>query len=211
MNIARTCWISAVIGFSAASAPAEDNLRHPPFTNAGTTNALAGIPKRDTPTPTLPPLPPDVTELKFADFFKLPIGPLGLEYSDKVQRLDGKRVRISGFMIRQSAPVPWAFLLSPIPATLHESEFGFSEDLPATILHVKIQRNPVPVVPYTPGLMLLTGLLSVGTQEEADGRISSVRLILDPPSTEQQHLLAELASSAKTNSTTTAPTSKPAP
>ena len=72
-------------------------------------------------------------------------------------------------------------------------------------------RNPVPVVPYTPGLMLLTGLLSVGTQEEADGRISSVRLILDPPTTEQQHLLAELASSAKTNSTTTAPTSKPAP
>jgi hypothetical protein len=37
-------------------------------------------------------------------------------------------------------------------------------------------------VPYTPGLMLLTGTLSVGNRPEPDGRISLVRLELDPPS-----------------------------
>ena len=32
-----------------------------------------------------------------------------------------------------------------------------------------------------PGLMLLTGTLSVGHHEETDGRVSVVRLALDPP------------------------------
>jgi len=36
-------------------------------------------------------------------------------------------------------------------------------------------------VPYVPGLMLLTGTLSVGNMAEPDGRISVARLALDPP------------------------------
>ena len=36
-------------------------------------------------------------------------------------------------------------------------------------------------VPHTPGLLLLTGTLSVGNKPEPDGRISTVRLTLDQP------------------------------
>jgi hypothetical protein len=50
---------------------------------------------------TLPPAPPGATDLKFSELFK-PIGPRGLEYSEKVRALDGKKVRILGYM----EPVP---------------------------------------------------------------------------------------------------------
>src|SRR4051794_35662782 len=33
----------------------------------------------------LPPLPEGVTELKFGDFYKKPIGPFGLEFNDKLR------------------------------------------------------------------------------------------------------------------------------
>jgi hypothetical protein len=47
----------------------------------------------------------------------------------------------------------------------------------------------------TPGLLLLTGTLSIGNRTEADGRISTVRLQLDPPTNEQRQALHESASS----------------
>lgn len=140
----------------------------------------------------LPPTPPGVTDLKFSELFK-PIGPRGLEYSDKLRALDGKKVRLLGYMVRQTEPVPWTFLLSPVPVTLHEKEYGLAEDMPATIVHVTTQRNATPLVPFTPGLLLLTGTLSIGNREEAGGRNSSVRLALDPPTPEQRAALNQLA------------------
>ena len=89
--------------------------------------------------------------------------------------------------------------------TLHEDEYGFAEDSPAAILHVITQRNPTPIVPFTPGLLLLTGTLSLGNREEPDGRLSSVRLALDPPAPEQRAALDELARSKTSLSTNTAP------
>src|SRR5882672_2473916 len=86
-------------------------------------------------TVTLPPAPPGVTDLKFSELFK-PIGPRGLEYSDKLRALDGKKVRMLGYMVNQSQPVPRTLLLSPVPVTLHEEEYGLAEDMPATIVHV---------------------------------------------------------------------------
>src|SRR5689334_5693118 len=40
----------------------------------------------------LPPLPAGVTELKFGEFFVRPVGPRGLELTDKLLGLDGQRV-----------------------------------------------------------------------------------------------------------------------
>jgi hypothetical protein len=34
-------------------------------------------------------------------------------------------------------------------------------------------------LPHTPGLLLLTGRLELGSREEPDGRVSTVRLVLD--------------------------------
>jgi hypothetical protein len=139
----------------------------------------------------LPSAPPGVTDLKFGEIFK-PVGPLGLEYSDKARSLDGKKVRILGYMVRQSEPVPWAFLLAPVPVTLHEKEYGLAEDMPATLVHVTTRRDATPIVPHTPGPLLLTGTLSIGNREEAGGRISSVRLALDPATPEQRAALNQL-------------------
>lgn len=129
----------------------------------------------------LPPLPAGVAELKFSEFFQQPVGPRGLELTEKLRRLDGRRVRILGYMVDQSQPAPHGLLLSPRPVKLHEDEWGFCEDLPAAILHVLVDPSEPATVPFTPGPLLLTGTLSVGNREEPDQRVSTVRLQLDPP------------------------------
>jgi hypothetical protein len=129
----------------------------------------------------LPPLPPGVTELALGELFG-PIGDRGLEYSEKARALDGKPVRILGYMVSQDQPVPGTILLAPFPFQLHETEYGFAEDLPASLVHVLVPSQRDSAVPYTPGLLLLTGDLSIGPREEPDGRISTVRLTLHPRS-----------------------------
>lgn len=129
----------------------------------------------------VPPLPDGVAELKFAEFYRTPVGPRGLEYTDRLVSLRGKEVRVLGYMVRQDQPVPRAFLLSPVAMTLHENEYGFCDDLPPQILHVLISDAEPPKVPFTPGLLLLTGRLDLGPRQEPDGRVSHMRLFLNPP------------------------------
>ncbi|HMP82388.1 MAG TPA: hypothetical protein PKA41_06730 [Verrucomicrobiota bacterium] len=143
---------------------------------AAVTNAVNGF----------PPLPEGVTELRFGEFFVNPVGPHGLEFTDKLRSLDGKRVRLAGYMVRQSVTVDRCFLLSPVPVILHEHEYGFADELPASTVHVFTAPESPAEVPFTPGVLLLTGTLSVGNRAEADGRVSLVRLQLDPPTAEQQ-------------------------
>jgi hypothetical protein len=127
----------------------------------------------------LPPPPSGVTDLDFGELFG-PIGARGLEYSPKARALDGKRVRMLGYMVSQDAPVAGMLLLAPFPFQLHETEYGLAEDLPATLVHVRVPDRADAVVPHTPGLLLLTGELSLEPREEPDGRISNVRLRLEP-------------------------------
>ncbi len=122
-----------------------------------------------------------ITELKFSEFFVSPIGNRGLTLTDKLRGLHGQRVRILGYMAQQEQPVPGMFLFSAIPVRLNEGHYGLADDLPAATLFVSMPKNCDQVIPHTPGLMLLTGTLSVGNREEADGRISAVRLALDLP------------------------------
>lgn len=131
--------------------------------------------------PVLPPAPDGVTHLDFEQFFKKPVGPRGLELTDTLQSLNGRRVRLLGYMVRQEQRTPGVFLLSPVPASTHESHYGLADDLPASTVHVSVPTMKYQILPHTPGLMLLTGLLEVGNREEASGRISTVRLTLDPP------------------------------
>jgi hypothetical protein len=63
-----------------------------------------------------------------------------------------------------------------------EKEDGMADDLPPATLFVHLPPAQAGVVPpYQHGLLLLTGTLSVGNREEADGRVSIVRLQLDVP------------------------------
>ena len=152
----------------------------------------------------LPPLPPGVSELKFSEFFRQPIGPRGLEFTSKLRSLDGGRIRILGYMVRQVKPVEHCFLLAVRPVAVNEGEYGFADDLPAATLHVFTASNAPAMTPFTPGPLLLTGKLSVGNRVETDGRVSQVRLFLDPPSPEQQ-LAATKAAEAAVNSTKSHP------
>jgi hypothetical protein len=130
---------------------------------------------------TLPPLPEGVAELKFSEFYKLPVGPRGLEPTERLRSLEGKRVRILGFMARQDDPTSGALLLVPRPVNLHEHEYGLADDLPPQTVHVRVPEMADAPVPFTPGPLLLTGRLELGNRREQDGRMSYVRLILDAP------------------------------
>jgi len=129
----------------------------------------------------LPPLPRGVTELKFSEFFVTPVGPGGLVFAEKLTGLEGKRVRLIGYMVEQDHGVPGKFLLAAIPLHLHEHDSALADDLPAAVVHVTVPTCRDRAVPYARGLMMLTGTLSVGPRDEADGRVSLVRLALDPP------------------------------
>ena len=61
----------------------------------------------------LPPLPAGVAELHFSEFFRLPAGPLGLEFTERLKSLDGRRVRIVGYVVGSDVPSPGRFILSP--------------------------------------------------------------------------------------------------
>lgn len=128
---------------------------------------------------TLPQPTPGVTDLKFGEFYE-PIGDYGLEYSQKISGLNGKRVRILGYMVQQDSPTPGVLLLAPIPVKLHEAEYGLADDLPPATMHVFVSSKREKIVPFTPGLLLLTGVVSIGNRVERDGRTSTVRLTLDP-------------------------------
>lgn len=128
----------------------------------------------------LQPAPEGVTHLTFTEFFASPIGPRGLEYTKTIKHLEGQRVRILGFMVKQTRPSPGTVLFAPYAAITHEGEYGLCDDLPPATLFVHVPKYADLAVPFTPGPLLLTGKLDLGPRQEPDGRVSHVRLILDP-------------------------------
>ncbi len=152
----------------------------------------------------LPPLPDGVEALKFGEFFQLPVGPRGLEITERLRALDGKRVRILGHMVKEdltpcnSCPVtpvkgkrplpawmefvvPGRMMFTELPAMVSHAHYGLADDLPPQTVFVTVPDKFGELVPYTPGTMLLTGVLSVGNKPESDSRISVVRLTIDSP------------------------------
>lgn len=121
-------------------------------------------------------------ELKFSDFFKLPVGPKGLEPTPRLLSLDGKRVRVTGYMVQEEEPQPGLFILTPAPTFITEVEDGPADYLPPASLFVHLPPTVAgKIVKYAPGHWSLIGTLRVGGQEEPNGRVSHVRLVLDEP------------------------------
>ena len=129
----------------------------------------------------LPPLPTGIVDLPLSHLFVNPVGPKGLEFSPEALALDGKLVRFVGFMVQQGRPTPWRFYLTPVPVILHDQEYGYCDDLPAACVSVSVPRYLPPVLPHRSGRISVTGRLSLGNQEQPDGRISTVRLTVPPP------------------------------
>lgn len=133
----------------------------------------------------LPPPRAGVTSIKFGEFFLMPIGPFGLEPTEKLMALNGKPVRLVGYMVKEETPTAGRFLFSPLPVSLGDEDESLSDDLPATTVFVHLQGSKNQGTPYFGGLIQLTGILEVGARDEADGRVSSVRLMLDPQVSKQ--------------------------
>ncbi len=128
----------------------------------------------------LAPPPAGVSDIKFGEFFKMPVGPRGLEPTEKLLSLNGKRVRLIGYMAQQEVPTERLFVLAPLPVSLGDEDESLSDDLPPSAVFVHLETTAHHPIPYLPGLIQLKGTLSVGAQEEADGHVSAVRLLLDP-------------------------------
>jgi hypothetical protein len=150
-----------------------------------------GLADRLSETGTMPPTPAGVTAIKFGEFYKNPVGPRGLELTERIRALDGERVRILGFMIRQERPVPGTMMLAPFALATLENEYGLCDDLPPSVVFAKVSKYADIAVPFTPGPLLLTGRLELGAREEADGRVSHLRIVLDEESIPAPALVVE--------------------
>jgi len=119
-------------------------------------------------------------DLKFAEMFRLPIGPRGLEPSARLLALAGTQVRLVGYMASAEHAVAGRLVLAPLPVSLGDEDDSLSDDLPASAVFVHLSpAHAGHVVPNLHGLMQLTGTLQLGAQEEPDGHVSSLRLLLD--------------------------------
>ena len=126
----------------------------------------------------LPSLPEGISDIKFSEMFKTPVGPRGMEPSEKLLALNNKRVRIVGYMAKQETPTPGLFIMSPLLVNMGDEDDKFADDMPANSVFVHLS-SPNHVVNYLPGLINLIGVLSVGNANEVDGRISYVRVEID--------------------------------
>jgi hypothetical protein len=122
--------------------------------------------------------------LTFKSFYKLPIGSQGLEMTDVLRNAHGKQRTIVGYMVQQERPSLGRFLLSPRPVQMSEHADGEADDLPAALVTVYLDASQNDwAIPYTRGLISLTGTIEVGRLEETDGRVSWVRMRVTPEAT----------------------------
>ena len=123
-------------------------------------------------------------DIRFGSLFKQPVGPRGLEISDALRAADGQRVRMVGYMVAQERPLAGRFLLTPRPVRLSEHADGDADDLPPSAVTVLLDAGQQDrLITHQPGLVSLTGRLQLGRAEDATGRISWVRLQLEPDAT----------------------------
>jgi hypothetical protein len=128
----------------------------------------------------LPVLPKDVEPLAFHEFYKMPVGARGLEPTDRLLSLNGKRVRILGYMGEMQRDSKRALIFSPLPLEAQPEEYGLCDDIPATHILVTLPGNTDEQISHINGRLLLTGILSVGTYSE-NRETSFVRMTLDDP------------------------------
>jgi len=120
-------------------------------------------------------------DLPFRDFYRMPVGPRGLEPTEKLLGLDGRRVKIEGYVVQTEDAQPGLFLLTPTPVALAELADGPADYLPGTTVFVHLRADDArqKYLTHQPGLWTVVGTLELGGREEADGRFSYVRLVVD--------------------------------
>ena len=123
------------------------------------------------------------TSLLFSDFF-VPSA-TELQPSPKLLALSGKRVRLSGYMVKTEEALPGAFYLTEHPTFCDEEGAG-TADLPPACVRVVVRGAKNRPLSFVGRPLIVTGILEVGPKTEADGQVSHFRLILDGPEPAQK-------------------------
>ncbi len=113
---------------------------------------------------------------EFGKVFKRPAGPKGLEYTEEARVLDGKKVRMSGYMVRHWHEDASVFLFTEHPMVLNVAEYGLADDLPPDAVHVIQEVLPGRAPDWVRQELVVMGRLELGPRQEQDGRVSQVRL-----------------------------------
>jgi hypothetical protein len=138
-------------------------------------------------------------DLSFRDFFRLPVGPKGLEPTEKLLSLNHKTVRLQGYLVDEEEPLPGLALMTPVPTALAELADGPADYLPPATLYIHLQsKHAKKFVTHRPGLWTAVGRLELGGKHEPNGRVSYVRLIVEDPAAlrDPTNRVAELAATA---------------
>jgi len=128
--------------------------------------------------------PAATADLKFNEMFTMPVGPLGLTPSTRLRALDGKRVRIVGYMVQQEPATPGMFLLSPLPVVAGDEDESLADDIPANAVLVRLPTATKNKLRGQAGLVRVTGVLHVGlSTDTASGRSAAASLEADAATT----------------------------
>jgi hypothetical protein len=120
----------------------------------------------------------EAAPLAFRDFFEAT--PRELRPSGKLLALEGRRVRLVGFMAQMEQPPRGGFYLTPRPVFCDEAGGG-TADLPPESVRVVVRSSPNQPIAFAPGALEVTGVLELGNRGDQEGRVSAVRLVLDRP------------------------------
>ena len=101
--------------------------------------------------------------------------------SPRTEALAGQRVRIRGYMVQMEDPPEGAFYVAERPVFQDESGGG-TGDIPPASVRVRVREAEGAQVPWTPRPIEVVGILETGREEDAEGRVSFVRLVLEEPS-----------------------------
>lgn len=117
--------------------------------------------------------------LAFEELYVTPVGPKGLEHTARARELNGKPVRMEGFMVRHYHEDPALFLFAPVPAAHNQTEYILADSLPVSLVHVEMQVRPGDAPSWQPQKLTVMGRLELGARQEADGRVSHVRIFCE--------------------------------
>jgi hypothetical protein len=115
-------------------------------------------------------------DLAFREFFE----PTSRELrpSARLGSLEGRRVRLVGFMVRSEEPPKGGFFLCPFPVVATEAGGG-TADLPPESVFVLIPAATGRAVPHVARPVVVEGVLELGSRAGEDGQVSSIRVVLD--------------------------------
>jgi hypothetical protein len=114
--------------------------------------------------------------LSFADLFD---AGATLKPSARVLSLDGRRVRIEGFMAQMEMPPQGAFWLCRTPVFGDEAGGGTADLPPERVLVTLTPSGTAEIKPIRAPIRV-EGRLEVGRKVARDGTLSHFRIVLDP-------------------------------